>query len=107
MLSAPQGQTQERNPLMRVTRNLLAIMIALALADTVRAADEVQLFNGKDFTGWTYVSRDTNSKLEDAWSVKDGAMICKGQPIGYIRTDKDYTSYVLKLQWRFSKPGNS
>jgi hypothetical protein len=45
------------------------------------------------------------------FSVKDGVMICKGNPIGYIRTEKDYKSFVLKLEWRWSpetkKTGNS
>lgn len=73
------------------------------------AKNEVQLFNGKDLTGLKAVLPD-NAKAEDVWSVKDGVLICKGQPIGYIRTEKDYTNYVLKLEWRFDPkkgPGNS
>jgi hypothetical protein len=61
---------------------------------------EVSLFNGKDMSGWKAVLPD-GKKMEDVWSVKDGVMTCKGQPIGYIRTEKDYTSYVLRLEWRF------
>lgn len=71
---------------------------------------EVKLFNGKDMTGWV-AHLDGNGKLEDVWSVKDGMIICKGNPAGYIRTTADYTNYVLKLEWRFSpvtkQAGNS
>lgn len=73
-------------------------------------ASEKKLFNGKDMSGWTAFLQD-NGKLEDVWSVKDGVMICKGQPIGYIRTLEDYTNFVLKLEWRFNpvtkQAGNS
>jgi hypothetical protein len=109
---------------MRIARRLTAFtLVAVVLnhmtgcasepADKTRpqvrpeATKEIPLFNGKDFTGWTYHSKDPNSRLEDVFSVQDGSIICTGKPAGYIRTEKDYTSYVLKAQWRFSKPGNS
>ena len=62
----------------------------------------VRLFNGKDLKAWTYSS----DKVKDAWSVKDGVMVNKGRPIGYIRTKKDFTSYVLRLQHRHMGKGN-
>lgn len=71
---------------------------------------EMRLFNGKDMSGWKAVLPD-NGKVEDVWSVQDGTIVCKGQPVGYIRTEKDYTNYVLRLEWRFNpvtkKAGNS
>jgi sugar phosphate isomerase/epimerase len=66
----------------------------------------ISLFNGRDFAGWTYVSSNPDVKMEDVWTVKDGAIVCKGTPAGYIRTTNDYTNYVLRMQWRFNKPGN-
>lgn len=70
--------------------------------------NEVRLFNGKDLKGWTAF---VDGKTEDAWSVADGVLVCRGNPIGYIRTEADYTNFVLMLEWRFSpvtkKAGNS
>lgn len=73
------------------------------------AAEPVKLFNGKDMTGWTFFLSDPNAKMEDVWTVTpDGVLRCKGHPTGYIRTEKPYTSYILKLEWRNpGKPGNS
>jgi hypothetical protein len=62
---------------------------------------EVQLFNGKDLTGWTSCLPNAKDEFE-AWSVNDGVLVCKGQPIGYLRTEKKYTNFVLKLEWRFN-----
>lgn len=71
---------------------------------------EIKLFNGKDMDGWQAVLPG-GGKMEDVWSVKDGVMICKGNPIGYIRTKADYTNYIIKLEWRFNpvtkQAGNS
>lgn len=65
---------------------------------------EVSLFNGKDLDGWEPIVPELAGKTPgpaSVWSVKDGVLICAGNPVGYIRTKKDYTNYVLRLQWRF------
>lgn len=48
------------------TRFLIPALAALAFAVSVSAAEPVQVFNGKDLTGW-----EGNM---DLWSVKDGAI---------------------------------
>jgi len=59
-------------------------------------------FNGLDLNNWT-LSRET---LKDTWSVRDGLMINKGKPRGYIRTKADFTNYILRLQFRHKGKGN-
>ncbi len=93
-------------------RTLLATIIpAVLLAAAAQAAEPqpIKLFNGKNLDGWTGYHRD-GAKVEDVWYVKDGVLICKGRPIGYLRTKKKYTNYILELEWRFNPekgPGNS
>lgn len=94
------------------------LSLALALVGLVYCAagaqegKSVDLFNGKDFTGWKIFSDPkTKSKADpkETWSVKDGVIDCKGAPNGYIITEKDYGDYVLELEWRWpgEKGGNS
>ena len=67
------------------------------------------LFDGSSLAGWTAFLGD-GAKLEDVWSVRDGTIVCKGSPAGYLMTEKDYANYVLRLQWRWtegSEGGNS
>jgi len=61
----------------------------------------IELFNGKDLSGWTFELADPDAKMEDVWSVEDGILKCKGKPGGYIRTEADYENYVLTLEWRW------
>jgi putative membrane-bound dehydrogenase-like protein len=75
-----------------------------------RPGEEIALFNGKDLAGWTFHLNDAAARMEDVWSVSDGVLHCQGNPIGYLRTQAEYTSFVLTLEWRFppgSPPGNS
>jgi hypothetical protein len=71
---------------------------------------EIRIFNDRDLAGWTAHLPD-GAAMADVWRVEDGILICRGTPVGYLRTKKDYTNYVLKLQWRFDpvtkKAGNS
>lgn len=61
----------------------------------------VELFNGKDLTGFVPFLSDANVKAEDVWSVKDGVLVCKGRPAGYLRTKDDFKNYILTFEWRW------
>jgi hypothetical protein len=92
----------------------------LSLVCTLQAEDKkatsaegkaIELFNGKDLTGWkTWLDPKSKVEAKDVWSISDGIIICKGKPNGYIITEKEYGDYVLTLEWRWakgSKGGNS
>jgi hypothetical protein len=94
-------------------RMMIAPTLILVTGGWLLAAQkEIQLFNGKDLTGWTYYLKDApDLKMSDVWTVdaKKGILICKGEPFGYLRTEAQYTSYRLRLEWRWAteKAGNS
>lgn len=90
------------------TSSLLVVVLGASLAAGEKNGP-IKLFDGKTLEGWTAHLRD-GGKMEDVWSVQDGVLVCKGKPIGYIRTKKKYDNFVLTLQWRFDPekgPGNS
>src|ERR1700712_771356 len=62
----------------------------------------IDLFNGKDFAGWTFFMRN-NANPTDTWSVADGLIKCTGKPTSYLRTTQDYRDYKLTTEWRFVK----
>jgi len=78
---------------------MLVCAPGLLLAEVPQFRD---LFNGKDLTGWVNVNTDP-----DTWSVKDGVLICKGKPIGVMRTDKQYENFMLHIEWRHMEPGGN
>jgi hypothetical protein len=98
-------------------------LTAFAVALFAVPAEEIELFNGKDFTGWKHYIQPESSipekvkkrlklpaKFEDIWKVEDGMIVCKGQPYGYLFTEKEFDDFELALEWRWkegSTRGNS
>ncbi len=96
---------------------LLAVTVGVAQEGTSEGTSappvvpkkKIELFNGKDFTGWKMFIKEPDYDVSKVWSVKDGVIHCVGNPRGYIRTTTDYANYKLRLEWRWAgeKPGNS
>jgi hypothetical protein len=90
-----------------------ALLLLLVTAATAQDADtdyppphvrenSVTLFNGKDFSGFTFCMKDNADPLQ-TWSVTNGVIHCTGKPIGYLRTTEVYSNYFLTVEWRFVK----
>ena len=79
---------------------LAAILPSMAVAAEPQA---VRLFNGKDLAGWSHVLVDPNVRMEDVWSVRDGVLVCKGEPLGFLQTTAEYTSFKLLVEWRWAE----
>jgi hypothetical protein len=68
------------------------------------------LFDGTSFEGWKGYLRDG---VPECWKIEDGAMVLyppENRPEGEqynLVTTKDYSSFVLSLEWRISEGGNS
>ncbi len=94
---------------MSIRRLLAVVAIALSIVTSSHAAEEpVALFNGDDLEGWTYHLADPKVRMEDVWSAKDGVLMCKGRPAGYLLTKKnDFENYVLTLDWRWPEKGGN
>lgn len=80
---------------------LAAVVLTLAGGGTASAAG-VDLFNGRDFAGWTFFMR-SNAAPEKTWSITNGIIHCKGKPSGFLRTEQSYHDYKLTVEWRFVK----
>jgi hypothetical protein len=81
----------------------------LAVGGALKAEDEgfVEMFNGEDLSGWT---TDGNWIVED-----DNVITLKPRPgehgwkryDDYLRTERKYGDFVLDLEFKFNKGGNS
>jgi len=90
---------------MKFTLALLAVLGVSHLAGAqtaVTPAGHVELFNGRDFSGWTFCMKGDANPMA-TWSVTNGVIHCTGKPIGYLRSVGTYQDYVLTVEWRFLK----
>jgi hypothetical protein len=71
------------------------------------AAKAVPLFTSQDavsgeLAGWKFFAEDPKAKPGDVWKLgPDGVLTCRGKPKGYLATEKDYTNFTLRLEWRW------
>jgi hypothetical protein len=65
--------------------------------------DWVQLFNGKDLSGWK-----AHPESPGAWEVKDGAIVGSGTKASHLFTERgDYENFHYRLEAKVSDKGNS
>lgn len=74
----------------------------------VKFGEPIQLFNGRDLSGWRLVKPDS----ESGWSVQDGVLMNRvrketGKHYGNLRTDAEYEDFNIKLEVRTMKDSNS
>jgi hypothetical protein len=70
----------------------------------------IELFNGKNLNGWTAVPADSQAGPAQTWTVRDGIIVCTGEPIGFLHTDRKFTNFKMTVEYRWApgtKPGNS
>ncbi len=44
---------------------------------------------------------------KETWRVKGDELICKGLPIGVIRSEKEYENFILHIEWRHMEAGGN
>jgi hypothetical protein len=59
----------------------------------------VDVFNGKDFTGW--------AGPIDQYEVKDGAIVCRPKKGGTIYTKDEYADFVARVEFLLPPAGNN
>ena len=62
----------------------------------------VDLFNGRDLTGWVNVNT-----APDTWTVRDGLLVSSGRPTGVLCTEKAYENFVAHIEWMHMEPGGN
>ena len=70
--------------------------------EPVRPTQKMQLFDGKDFAGWTKVIvAEPGSNPDATWTVADGVIRCTGKPFGYLATQQSYADFKLHVEYRW------
>jgi len=86
---------------------MLSIAALLICCPTLLAAEPeaVALFDGKSLDGWDSYLVEDDVAMADVWSVKDGILVCKGEPMGYLYTKEKFENFKLIVEWRWAPGG--
>jgi hypothetical protein len=74
----------------------------------VKFAEPIQLFNGRDLTGWRLIKPDS----DNGWKAEDGVLMNRvkkepGKHFGNLRTEAEFEDFNLKLEVRTLPNSNS
>ena len=81
---------------------LFSAVIFCRAQDVITPAAPYELFNGKNFDGFTFCMKNDADPMA-TWSVTNGLIHCTGTPAGYLRTTQAYSNCVITVIWRFVK----
>ena len=80
---------------------------AALLFFSAHTAGAVELFNGRDFSGWELQTSPVASVDSVFRMLPGGVVASTGQPSVFLATLNNYRNYKLHVEWRWSgKPGN-
>ncbi len=89
---------------------LVCLCSAWAADPVVKPKDDgwIDLFNGKDMTGWVIdgpkeYKDKTDNKMKPLWEITDGLIHTSGKGFGFLRYDKEYSDFRLLVEYRLSK----
>jgi hypothetical protein len=88
----------------------LLLIGAASCSTTGEHQRTIELFNGKDLTGWQQVLADPAVQMSQVWSVEKGILVCQGKPLGFLYRGPEVTNFRLVVEYRWppgSEPGNS
>jgi hypothetical protein len=85
------------------TSFLIGLVAALASIAVARGEDPkppegfTAIFNGKDLAGWKATGK------ADQWAAEEGVILSKGGGGGWLLTEKDYSDFELRCEYRWQK----
>lgn len=86
----------------------LVSLVPAFFAAVLAAAPATDLWNGRDLTGWTFVTNPAVDIASVCHATPDGALAAEGRPIGYLlASPATYANFKLHVEWRWpERPGN-
>jgi hypothetical protein len=77
-------------------------LAACAMAWAADPHGYTSLFNGRNLDGWVMVEKEGPGYI-----VEDGILVCPADGGGNLLTDKDYSNFVLRFEFRMEPGGNN
>ena len=87
--------------------NLSTLMLLLILLASSCKQQSMEIFNGKDLSNWKFVIENDAVPADEVYSVDDGVITIKGEPLGYMYTKEKFSNYTLELEYRWAEDASN
>lgn len=82
----------------------LPALLLAAESEPIRPEKNIQLFNGRDFTGlYTWLKDSGREDPKHVFRVEDGMLHVSGEGMGYIATEQSYRDYHLTVEFKWGQ----
>jgi hypothetical protein len=96
---------------------LLAIVSPVSVSEKVMQAQDGEIVFGKSESLYRALNmlkgketplvwKNVNTSPE-TWHVEQDILFCTGQPIGVMRSEKQYENFILHIEWMHMEPGGN
>jgi hypothetical protein len=86
----------------KMSRLLVILFVAVALAGAPADRGFTSLYNGKDLTGWKLVGQEGRGYI-----IEDGLIECPADGGGNLFTEKEYSNFVFRFEFRLEEGSNN
>jgi hypothetical protein len=102
---------------MRLAKYLLIAVILSCLKLSSVGAQEPKIYFGKSLSLSKAISNTSEKDMSlswvnvntapDTWHVEKDILVCSGQPIGVMRSEKQYDNFILHIEWMHTEAGGN
>ncbi len=92
---------------------VVGLLAGIGRAEDSKEGEWIELFNGKDFTGWVidgpkeYKDKADGNKTKPLWLVEDKMIRTAGTAFGFLRYDRQFADFLFHAEYRMAKDANS
>ena len=90
---------------MRLVWVLVGVLVAWTPSPAADEEGFQPLLTAEAWSGWK-AQLPANSDKDKTFLLKDSVLICTGKPLGYLYTEKSYSTYMLRYEWRYPRPAD-
>ena len=87
---------------MRKTNLSTLVLLFVFIASSCKQ-QSTEIFNGKDLSNWKFVIENNSVPADEVYSVSDGIITIKGEPLGYMYTKEKYRNYTHEIEYRWAE----
>ena len=80
---------------------ILSAMLTTILMTTGCVQQPTAIFNGEDLSNWHFIVEKNAVPGEEVYSVSEGIITVKGEPLGYMYTREKYRNFTLEVEYRW------
>ena len=87
--------------------NLFFLATIIVFISGCKQDNSSRIFNGKDLSNWNFVIDNEAVPAQQVYTLKEGYISIKGEPLGYMYTKEKYTDYNLELEYRWAEEASN